>query len=1091
MAGLTFSHASNCNSFYEEGYLIGNLHLNYNTDQVKNVVLHLKRVEKICRPSISSIFNNRKQIIINNYYEIWPKEAIFSTVQHLDIISFKEKLPDNLPETININNNESDTASGSVEYKLIVIVNLNERRLLPKPSAEIEFPLKRATNLSYKDCSSFYPQILQGKFKNILEYKFELPHNKKFNLGTNVYIPMKIKYLKTNITVERIKSYLMTYVDFKFNTNRNYRIEKATNFPDVPKREIKFDVGKCDHIINFFISRDTRPTYSSQLITITNVLHINICLGGIDEDFDINTSVIVAKFTIKAPTTIPISVDNSDEESESEYSDEDDDESILEKDLKEEPLKDKQIIQQWKLNHGFSFDENNNIHLSKKAVISDDNELNIDLCDGKSTVYTYINSDEDYDDINMKPLDICINFPVVEITYNAEPVESFFSDDKEKLHDLYGHFLAKKFLAGGQLFIKGCNLVTSEQINLLKFHLIMAYNSVLYNNENPFNNLSTLQFAPRIETISGKRIKTPKDLTNWMNKLYRENTLEIIHYDDLISISQLRVGKLPSDDFETYKVSQPGIANFKERLNLEEWIAKKSLEDNYEEETEEDSCVILTKFLKSFHLLHGLIINEYHEIKVSEKFAVIFNKLPKLNSSNDFYFEVNKPIIANRIDPFVRSNDLDDRFNNMPLTIKYERYEVLLNIDIIEPSEEFKNEIEQALNSMKPFDALQGIFGKYGHLFPQRIVLGNKIILSTTSSGDYKKIEIKSPIESFLKPYLDKGSYFVTLKGDVIEVKENNLTNWIQDNKNNLEIIELDKIIPLYDILKTEQQSKIHAIIRGYDNKQDEFRIIMTGIVDLKDLDDQNTEHYKRIGIEPSLKDDNYEVFGNIISGNDLLVEHFVKFELLDLNGFYAKIKSSKNSNISIKECYILWMIIGSPSKLSVFSPKNREFLVQYLKKSITLQPADEFYCHIKTPFPLYQGCCISVNVYYPPSNYEPMNDIKLIEWSYNSIRFQINKPNDPDETNTNIDLHICVLCPDNKVFKIDNDNIKRECSPLSTNRGMVFSNFSLELIGRILTDDKLNENLFLEINNITKSPSMSNDIKLTIAIGKLLLFLL
>ncbi|GES93978.1 hypothetical protein GLOIN_2v1470117 [Rhizophagus clarus] len=1061
MAGLTFSHASNCSSFYEEGYLI----------------------------AIFSTNNTRKHVVVDKYYEIWPKEATPSTVQHLNIIPFKEMLPPNLPETINTNN-EQGTANGSVEYKLSATVNLNERWQLFKPFIEIDFPLKKATTMGYKDCSSFYPHKLQGKFKNFLEYTFELPHNKKFNLGTHVYIPMKIKYLKTSISVERIKSYLMTYMDFRFNTNRNYRIEKITNFPDVPKHKIinKYEVGECNHTINFFISRDSRPNYSSQLITITNELHIKICLGGTDEDFDINTSVTVAKFTIRAPTTVPISADNSCEESESEDS-EDDDQDILEKDSKDEPLKDKQIIQQWKLNYGLSFDENNNIHFSKKAVVSDDNELEIDEYDGKPMVYTCINYNDDYDDISIQPLDICINFPVVKITYNSEPVESLFSDDKEKLHEIYGHFLAKKFLAGGQLFIKGFNLVTPDDINLLKFHLIMAYNSALNNNKNPFTNLSTLQFAPRIETISGKRIRTLKELNNWINNLYQENiTLEIIHYDDLISISQLRVGKLPSDDFETFKVSQPGIANFKEKLNLEEWVVNvnKSPKDNQEEEAEVDSCVILTKFVKNFHLLQGLIVNKYHEMKVSEKFAVNFIKLPKLKSSNDFYLEVNKPkTITNKINPFSRSDDLDDRFNDIPLMIKYEQYKVLLDIDNIEPSEEFKSGVEQALNNVKPFDALQSILGEYGHLFPLRIVLGNKIVLSTTSPGNnYRRIDIKSSIESSLKPYLDKDSYFVTQKGDVIEVnKENNLSNWFEDNKNNLEIIELDKIIPLYDILEVAQQSKVHTIIRGYDNKQDEFKVIMTGIINLKDLNDENTEHYKRIDIEPSLEDEKYEVFGSIISGNDSLVEeHFVKFELRDLNGFYAIIKSSTDSNINIKECHILWMIIGRPSELSVFSPKNREFLVQRFNISITTQPTDESYYHIKTPFPLSHGCCISVNAYYPPSNYEPMNDIKLIEWSYNSIKFQISKSNDPDETSTNIDLRICVLYSDNKMLKIDNDNREKEY-PLSTKKGY---NFPLELIGHILTDDKLNENLFLEINNeinyIIEQPFMNNDIKLTIA---------
>src|SRR2546421_5963198 len=45
------------------------------------------------------------------------------------------------------------------------------------------------------------------------------------------------------------------------------------------------------------------------------------------------------------------------------------------------------------------------------------------------------------------------------------------------------------------------------------------------------------------------------------------------------------------------------------------------------------------------------------------------------------------------------------------------------------------------------------------------------------------------------------------------------------------------------------------------------------------------------------------------------------------------------SQNFEIKECYILWMIVGKPSKLSVFSPKNREFQIISINESILLQP--------------------------------------------------------------------------------------------------------------------------------------------------------
>ncbi|RGB40250.1 kinase-like domain-containing protein [Rhizophagus diaphanus] len=112
----------------------------------------------------------------------------------------------------------------------------------------------------------------------------------------------------------------------------------------------------------------------------------------------------------------------------------------------------------------------------------------------------------------------------------------------------------------------------------------------------------------------------------------------------------------------------------------------------------------------------------------------------------------------------------------------------------------------------------------------------------------------------------------------------------------------------------------------------DDLKIIMTGIEELKDLD-VNTENYKRINLKSSLENENYEVFGSIISKNNLRLENIlISFELYDSSGFSAIIRILNDANIDITECYILWMIIGNP-KLSVSNPKNRELQVHCIKK--------------------------------------------------------------------------------------------------------------------------------------------------------------
>ncbi|RIA86220.1 kinase-like domain-containing protein, partial [Glomus cerebriforme] len=246
----------------------------------------------------------------------------------------------------------------------------------------------------------------------------------------------------------------------------------------------------------------------------------------------------------------------------------------------------------------------------------------------------------------------------------------------------------------------------------------------------------------------------------------------------------------------------------------------------------------------------------------------------------------------------------------------------------------------------------------------------------------------------------------------------------------------------------------------------------MTGIDDLKDLDVSNTEHYKRINIGPSLEDENYEAFGSIISKKKRKLEEFyVTFGLYDLNGFSATIKTLRDTSIIINECYILWAIIGNPTKLSVFSPKNRELHVDSVKESITLQPDSSFYS-VKTSCQLSKGCTISFNAYCSTANYEPK--IKLIGWSEDDIYFQIVESiysnldnsnimsdsydqidddnsitdsdynaqlNKYDDFSTNIELTICIFSSDYESLKIDNRKVDD-------------SEYSLDLIGYSLTEN-------------------------------------
>ncbi|RIA98779.1 hypothetical protein C1645_748724 [Glomus cerebriforme] len=419
--------------------------------------------------------------------------------------------------------------------------------------------------------------------------------------------------------------------------------------------------------------------------------------------------------------------------------------------------------------------------------------------------------------------------------------------------------------------------------------------------------------------------------------------------------------------------------------------------------------------------------------------------------------------------PFIyKSVDDFNNKDNIHFIIKCERYEILINKDYIEPSTEFNNAIEEALDSMKPFNRLQDLFNEYGHLFPLRIILGRSLknITTTTFFGNFEKINLKLPLTKDINSYLDtlNISYLLTKNGEVID--EKNLDDWIQKSYDELQIIEWDEIISFYDILKSEQRRKIDIILNH--NNENNYKIIMTGINDLTtDLINNETKYYKRIKINPSLEVEKYEVFGSVVTKNHLKIENvFIKFGLYDVNGFSAIIETSNNIKINISECYILWIIIGNPLKLSVFSPKNREFQVDCINKPITLQPNISIYS-IKTPFRLSQGYTILINVNCSMTD-ESTTIIKLVEWSYNSINFEI-KSNDDEP---DIDLHICILHSDYKNLKIDKiDNIEMECL--------------LDSFGYVLTEKNLNKDAFYEfdkfdnIKNIIKQSFMDDDIKI------------
>ncbi|CAI2188531.1 7485_t:CDS:2, partial [Funneliformis geosporum] len=486
-----------------------------------------------------------------------------------------------------------------------------------------------------------------------------------------------------------------------------------------------------------------------------------------------------------------------------------------------EKSSEQQMIQQMKLNHGLFMDEYG-MQPSKLAIIKDDGKLNISSYKQQPIVYTNINDPDSTTNLNfetiLQPSDACINFPIAEIAYNGVLSEAFANED-ENLNELFGHLFARKVTVGGKLFIKGFSSSNQTQIDIAKFYLSSVYNLAKhYNKFSPLNHFSVFHFL-RIETLDGKVLDTPVKLGDWMRDLYQNNNFDIISYDNLIPISQLKHEEFSDVNFESCPIEkQPGVANFKEKLSFDVW-------------TGNVMDINLVGWIKN--LPHCQVINKSYKLEKSKKFAVNIVKIPNIESSNKSYLETTKvkeELIINNIFsikdlshfPFVDRNieSNDSSYDEYSFLIKLEKYEIIMNRDHFNPSIEFEQAINDALESMKPYKALQGVFEEYGQFFAQKITLG-RIFKKNIPNATSAKIYLKSPIVKSLEPYLNNLNipYLLTQQGKIIE--KNELFGLIQD-LNDLEIIELNDFIPLYKILDEQQQRKIDIILNSNDCKSSE-----------------------------------------------------------------------------------------------------------------------------------------------------------------------------------------------------------------------------------------------------------------------------
>ncbi|CAG8808874.1 2186_t:CDS:2, partial [Cetraspora pellucida] len=499
---------------------------------------------------------------------------------------------------------------------------------------------------------------------------------------------------------------------------------------------------------------------------------------------------------------------------------------------------------------------------------------------------------------------------------------------------------------------------------------------------------------PKIEYGHQQFFETLGDLIGWLKRIYRDQEAEIISYEEIIPI--------PSFNQTSTKFSKrliPGVGFVQKEISMKKWVNNVA-------------SINLVTWIKKFNLNHGVVINS-NTLTPSKNAAINFEHVPELIVKNDLLIEevqsttYNEFLLNNNMSietfKYLRTfgnfqDCLEDKLISKEFTyyiIRIKKIELDLSINFIKPVDDFKIGINNAFREMRPYQALQEVFKKYGYFWPQKITLGGflRAICPQTSnskppdSDTYHNLKAEEIGQLILNnKNITNDLVFLTSDGNVI--RKEKLNDWIEsiENYHNLTVIDFDKFTPLYEIFKNEQ-CQIEMIL----NNNSLPKILLTGITDISVKD---CEHI-RIDFNEDFNSTEFVVFGSVVDKNNLPIKDCsLNFGLYDYSGFSA-IVINTNPIKKESDMRIMWAIVGEYS-LGIRCPDLRDESSIQLIKDLKIN-------------------CKDFSEVYPIENSILLSE----EWSSDYLHLTYSKKPESETI-----LNICVILPENerenKNFNID-----------------------------------------------------------------------
>ncbi|CAG8655733.1 11528_t:CDS:1, partial [Racocetra fulgida] len=335
--------------------------------------------------------------------------------------------------------------------------------------------------------------------------------------------------------------------------------------------------------------------------------------------------------------------------------------------------------------------------------------------------------------------------------------------------------------------------------------------------------------------------------------------------------------------------------------------------------------------IELYNLNYGLIIN-LQNVYTAKYPAFEYKSVPKITFNENCYAKILIPKDENELFLLKKHIDVESFQKKLPselvtimmpptnfssddssiydiyLEIVYQKIELTFEKKLMQPTEEIKKAVIDALNEQWPYRSLIKLFNTYGYIIPRKLILGEKLykmsrILSQKKikPDDYKlenddlsnySSKLNQLLNLWENEYDINISYFMTMDYDAIN--KETITKWINACSNHdieaLKIINQSDPFPLYEIFEESVSEKVKLILQRGNEKQ----VLMTGIVQI-----HKNNNYYRISFSDKVDRSNYQIFAKIIridgtnkSKIDVIDEATIKIMSTTKSGFIAIIEN-------------------------------------------------------------------------------------------------------------------------------------------------------------------------------------------------------